>query len=760
MNLLNDTLAAKLAAVQRPGDYFVSGTAEAPLPQLEVKSVGRIALPLLPQQAQQLIAVATQAPYGRGTETLIDTAVRKTYQINADQVKLAGRHWPKTLQEILDRVVTGLSVTEPVRAELYKLLVYENGDFFVSHRDTEKAAGMFATLVIVLPSIYTGGELIIRHNNREVTLDLCSEEASEVVSFAAFYADCVHEVKPVTSGCRLTLVYNLLRQGAGQLPEPPGYEAERDAIAALLQQWVTAQDTQGTVPTVPTKLIYPLEHAYTAAELAFDQLKGADAAVAPVLLAAARQAECELHLALLTIAESGTAEYADYQPRRGQRRGSYSDDQFVVDEVYERTAHLSEWRTPTGQNAGLRELPFEEDEICPLDALGDMDEAELEFSEATGNEGVSFDRTYSRAALVIWPCGQKLALISRAGLQQSLPYLTELISRTATAQTGADAPAPKQQALQLAALMLSAWPHSGDQHRWGSHPNETAMLGLLQQLAEAALLERFLLEVAAQGNYGKADNPALVSACQLLPLARAIELLAQIILANKDAALAGCCGLLHATVGLAGEDAALLAQLLPVATSLCQALPAQKAAINAEMVVDLLRALGRLDAVLGSQLASSTSQRLLAEPNVYLMDALIVPVALLMAGETAADLLQQASRNHLSDRIALPLLAPADWQRDSTISCRCKDCAELRRFLADPAQPTWMFKAAEAARRHVQQSVTNNKVDVDCRTDTRGRPYQLVCTKNQASYQRRVAQRARDSADLARLTQTPGSSTD
>ncbi len=112
MNVLNDTLAAKLAAVQRPGDYFVSGTVEAYLPQLEVESVGRIALPLLPQQAQQLVAVATQAPYGRGTKTLIDTTVRKTHQINADQVKLGGRHWPQTLQEILGRVVTGLSVTE------------------------------------------------------------------------------------------------------------------------------------------------------------------------------------------------------------------------------------------------------------------------------------------------------------------------------------------------------------------------------------------------------------------------------------------------------------------------------------------------------------------------------------------------------------------------------------------------------------------------------------------------------------------------
>ena len=43
-----------------------------------------------------------------------------------------------------------------VSAELYKLLVYEKGGFFLSHRDTEKAPGMFATLVISLPSSHEG----------------------------------------------------------------------------------------------------------------------------------------------------------------------------------------------------------------------------------------------------------------------------------------------------------------------------------------------------------------------------------------------------------------------------------------------------------------------------------------------------------------------------------------------------------------------------------------------------------------------------
>jgi hypothetical protein len=41
--------------------------------------------------------------------------------------------------------------------------------------------------------------------------------------------------------------------------------------------------------------------------------------------------------------------------------------------------------------------------------------------------------------------------------------------------------------------------------------------------------------------------------------------------------------------------------------------------------------------------------------------------------------------------------------------------------------------------------------DVDTMTDRHGRPYSLVCTKNQASYERRARQRTQDLADIARL---------
>ena len=82
-------LAAVLEAVTRPGDFVTSGTFELLPPSISVQGVGPIALPLLPEQARALVAVAEQAPYGKGPETLVDTAVRRTWQIEPDRVRIA-----------------------------------------------------------------------------------------------------------------------------------------------------------------------------------------------------------------------------------------------------------------------------------------------------------------------------------------------------------------------------------------------------------------------------------------------------------------------------------------------------------------------------------------------------------------------------------------------------------------------------------------------------------------------------------------------
>ena len=69
---------------------------------------------------------------------------------------------------------------------------------------------------------------------------------------------------------------------------------------------------------------------------------------------------------------------------------------------------------------------------------------------------------------------------------------------------------------------------------------------------------------------------------------------------------------------------------------------------------------------------------------------------------------------------------------------------------------SWTFKAVEADRGHVEDSIRQSGCDLDLATDRCGRPYSLVCTKNQASYDRRAQQRKQDLDDVALLEAPPG----
>jgi hypothetical protein len=751
-------LAALLSTVRTPGDFYVAGASAVLLPRLEVDGVGPIALPLLPTQAEQLITVAERAPYGRGEETLVDTDVRRTWQIDAARIRIEGQNWARTLQTIVARAAAGLGVTDMVVSELYKLLVYDEGSFFVSHRDTEKATGMFATLIIALPSLHAGGELLVRHKDREVRLDLRCEDPSEA-AFAAFYADCVHEVLPVTSGCRLALVYNLLRQGPDRLPQPPCYDTEQARLAALLQRWCADKGTPDDA--TPEKLVYPLEHAYTPAELSFPALKGADAAAAAVLTAAAQQSGCDLHVAMLTIHESGSAEHTYYpSSRRWGRADEESEDDFEVGEVCERSPSLSNWARPDGSPTALGVLPFEDAELCPSDALDAMEPDEQYFQEATGNEGASFERTYHRAALVLWPQQRRLAVLNQAGLSATLPHLDELTGRWADSGEGRESPL-WHDAHELSGLMLRTWPKTIHYFPRPGQSDGAKMLALMARLKDTARIDAILIDIIAAGIYGKSDNEALLAGLRLVPGRRAGELIERIVAANAQTVLDACADLLARGV----QVDHLTGRLVAAGKALVEALPGdpqrrlraefawQAQSLDAGFVVDLITALSGIDA----NLADRAVGHMLTWPKTYDLDDVILPAVRRLYEQTevrtlaAPQRLRAACLEHLRVRVAQTLEPPGDWTRTAVLGCQCRRCNELSHFLTSASQRTWTFKAAEPDRSHVLASIQRDGCDLDCMTDRRGRPYSLVCTKNQASYDRRAAQRKQDLEDLARL---------
>jgi len=167
----------------------------------------------------------SEAPYGKGTETVIDKEVRNALELAAESLRITNTtEWEGQLNKAVSQAAQRLVPSLPpslISSRLYKLVVYEEGGFFKPHRDTQRSEEHFATLVILLPGKASGGDLVLRHGSFSDTFSVPS--GKKRCSFVAFFTDVEHEVTPVTKGRRVSLLYHLFRKGGGEpikAPEP------------------------------------------------------------------------------------------------------------------------------------------------------------------------------------------------------------------------------------------------------------------------------------------------------------------------------------------------------------------------------------------------------------------------------------------------------------------------------------------------------------------------------------------------------------
>jgi 2OG-Fe(II) oxygenase superfamily len=281
---------------------------------------------------EPLKAVSEKAPFGKGTETVQDDTVRKAWQMDAAQVTLGGGEaWNETLQSIVDGACHDLGFSTRriqqlgIHANLYKLLLYETGGHFTPHQDTEKEDGMFGTLVIQLPSLFTGGELSVWHNGETKTFDLASQ-CDEQFKRIAFYTDCQHQLHPITSGVRVCLVFNLVATTLkkdytmeGQKPNSaletseaekvfmPSHHVNIETVHQLRSIAVDWKESKNHAE----KLGYRLGHQYTPQSVAFVAMKGRDSILVQTLLDATSSDGRPLFKVHLLLMERYVKKYID-----------------------------------------------------------------------------------------------------------------------------------------------------------------------------------------------------------------------------------------------------------------------------------------------------------------------------------------------------------------------------------------------------------------------------------------------------------------
>ncbi|MFI6314023.1 2OG-Fe(II) oxygenase [Nocardia fusca] len=307
-----------MGSVPSAGSFAARRAGSAENLVIEVAGVGPIRLPVTSAQARRLCEVARPARYGLREQTLLDANVRDTWEVPRDRVTVDERRWRETLLPMLDilRAELGLAPDGELSAELHSMLVYESGQFFRRHRDSEKSEGMLGTLVVTLPSAFTGGDLVIEQQGTKVT----DQGSPAELSFVAFYSDCEHEVLPVTDGFRITLTYNLVAKGRTG-PDAAAFAMHPSAasLAEQLRAHFTTPVESSTWPVhrerakrPPRQLVYLLDHQYSQHGFGWDQLKGGDATRAAMMLAAADIAGYDTLLALAEAEYSYEEDYTSW----------------------------------------------------------------------------------------------------------------------------------------------------------------------------------------------------------------------------------------------------------------------------------------------------------------------------------------------------------------------------------------------------------------------------------------------------------------
>ena len=286
---------------------------------------------------------------------------------------------------------------------------------------TEKAPGMFATLVIALPSEHTGGDVLVQLRDEEHTLrtqGLCDFG----YSYLAWYADMKHSVSKIESGHRLVLTYNLMRQASDSSQTASVLDDHKQNLDKVLALWgEQALESRSSSDNSYEKLVYILEHEYSAANICLDNLKGKDQLRARNLLEACQDQGFCLYFAHIEYSLSGGVDEYEDDPY-GRNSADYHE---IIDETD------AEWRLQTiFQYTGKQiaaEITMEEEDLLEDPDFTGIEPDDEECDGWTGNEGCTATHFYRRTCAVIVPKSRRFDFLLRAESTDVQEYTETLL---------------------------------------------------------------------------------------------------------------------------------------------------------------------------------------------------------------------------------------------------------------------------------------------------------------------------------------------
>ncbi|KAJ7666689.1 hypothetical protein DFH06DRAFT_1184497 [Mycena polygramma] len=393
---------------------------DAPNPCLNVDGLGTVGIPLSERDARAIIS-ASDPVYGtKGDASGIWT-------MPSEKIHFENPAWDAWVQKATgvaaSTALTAYTTVKPSFA-LKKLMLHETSSDTTRYKEPindDESNPKIGDFIVVLPGHFQGAQLQLRHAGQAKSLNFAHQSGLST-SVVAAYSGVEHTLAGVSSGYRLSLIYDIVQPitQVGYRPTLPEMQGATQKLHNIMLSW--KQNTTGEAPQLLACL---LQHKYSKTpNFSAKSLTGADALLISHLHPLARELKFRIHLAHVTLTVSTPCEaddpgeyggYGGYGRRGyggGWGRGRYYDDydddededideEEFVDREEDREEHMSV------QIVDLRGLPV--DARFALNA-GDLlngsitdDDPDTEDFERDDRTSATRIQIYNRTVLLIWP---------------------------------------------------------------------------------------------------------------------------------------------------------------------------------------------------------------------------------------------------------------------------------------------------------------------------------------------------------------------
>ncbi|KAJ7689035.1 hypothetical protein B0H17DRAFT_1067547 [Mycena rosella] len=384
----------------------------APNPCLNFDGLGTVGIPLSERDARAIISACVAPPNTSGI-----------WELPSEKIHFDNPAWDAWIQNTAGvAAATALNACAPVRPSFSfkKLVIHESSSPTTHYKepvDEDESNTKIGDFIAVLPSIFQGGQLQLHHTGQVKSLNF-AHQSGLATSIVAAYSGVEQTLAGVTSGYRLSLVYDILFPitHADVRPTLPEMQGATQKLYNIMLSW--KQDASGEAPG---SLACLLHHKYTSTKnFRAQSLTGVDALLISHLYPLARQLKFRIYFAQVRLTVSTMASAPDdgygcgygrsYGRGWGRRRYNYydyDDDDEIDEDEFEDDEGSREESLVLSRVVDLCGMPVNVNIDLEAEDLinGSITDQAADTTNFEIEERTMATRTavYNRTVLLIWP---------------------------------------------------------------------------------------------------------------------------------------------------------------------------------------------------------------------------------------------------------------------------------------------------------------------------------------------------------------------